>query len=443
MAVIEKLMQRLLLFCLLLMAFASVAQEKDSTAVYKKRVLESTEVDFLMSYYTQDGSNAAVTGGIGTEKLQDITPTFVVSIPLNDDDVLSVDAGISAYTSASSSNINPFDKRGSEADPFQASSGASSGDTWVNVTTTYTHNSDDRDRIWSGKLSVSSEYDYFSIGFGGSYTWLFNSKNTEFSLHGNVFLDTWNTIYPYELRPFREGGRGINDPLFNSITGNEDYSPVFTEFTSKTRNSYAVGVGFSQILSPRLQGSLAFDLVLQDGLLSTPFQRVYFQDFEDSFIENFHLADDIERLPGTRLKIAAGGRLHYYINEFLVVRTYYRYYTDDWGIQSNTASVELPVKLGQKFTVYPSYRFYNQTAADYFAPYNRHLSTSEFYTSDYDLSKFTANQYGFGLTYTDIFTSFHLGPFGMKSVDLKFHSYKRNTGLHSTIISGGIKFVID
>ena len=33
----------------------------DSTA-YKKRVLESTEVELLASYYTQDGSNAAVTG---------------------------------------------------------------------------------------------------------------------------------------------------------------------------------------------------------------------------------------------------------------------------------------------------------------------------------------------------------------------------------------------
>ncbi len=42
---------------------------------YKKRVLETAEVDYVMSYYTQDGSHASVTGGVGTEKLQDITPT--------------------------------------------------------------------------------------------------------------------------------------------------------------------------------------------------------------------------------------------------------------------------------------------------------------------------------------------------------------------------------
>ncbi len=421
------------------------AQSSDSVRTFKKRVLESMEVDFLMSYYFQDGNNAAVTGGIGTEKLQDITPTIVVSIPLNADDVLKLDAGISAYTSASSSNINPFDKSGSEADPFQASSGASSGDTWVNLTTTYSHSSDDRNSIWSGKFSVSSEYDYFSIGFGGSYTKLFNEKNTELSVHGNVFLDTWQTIYPYELRPFREGGRGLNDPLFtrNTITGNPDYAPVFTEFQDKQRNSYSVGIGFSQILSNRLQGSLALDLVQQQGLLSTPFQRVYFNDIDPSFIDNFRLADDIERLPDKRFKVATGGRLHYYINEWLVVRTYYRFYLDDWGITSNTASLELPVKISSKFTVYPSYRFYNQSAADYFGKYAEHLSTDSFYTSDFDLSKFNSNQYGIGFTYTDIFTSFHLGPFGLKSVDLKFNQYKRNTGLSSFIIAGGVKFVLD
>ncbi|NJW55396.1 hypothetical protein HC175_21000, partial [Salinimicrobium sp. CDJ15-91] len=119
------------------------------------RVLESTEVEFLTSLYTQDGDNAAVSGGIGTEELSDLTPTFVVSIPLNADDVLTIDVGISAYTSASSSNIDPWDS-GGPADPFTASSGASSGDVWANFNGTYSHSSDDRNRIWTAKLSVSS-----------------------------------------------------------------------------------------------------------------------------------------------------------------------------------------------------------------------------------------------------------------------------------------------
>jgi hypothetical protein len=44
-------------------------------------------------------------------KLSDIASN-VVAVPLNDDDVLTFDVGISAYTSASSSNINPYDESG-------------------------------------------------------------------------------------------------------------------------------------------------------------------------------------------------------------------------------------------------------------------------------------------------------------------------------------------
>ncbi len=406
------------LFSLFIILFSATIFAQDSTSTYKKRVLEAPEVDFLVSYYSQDGENAAVSGGIGTEKLTDFTPTIVVAIPLNDDDVLTIDAGVSAYTSASSSNIDPFDSD-SPADPFVASSGASASDLWAGGNFSYSHSSDDRNDIVSAKVSVSSEYDYFSLGFGGSYTKLFNEKNTEVSVHANVYLDTWKLLYPIELRE----------------------SSNFIGLDKKNRNSYSLGFGFSQILSKNLQGMLSLDLVQQQGLLSTPFQRVYFSDFPDRFRENFQLADDIERLPDTRFKTAVGGRLNYFINEMFVLRTYYRYYFDDWGIASHTASIEVPIKITDKFTLYPSYRFYNQTAADYFYPYETALSTYEFYTSDYDLSEFSANQFGFGVGYTDIFAKLKLARFGLKSIDLKYDYYKRDSGLHYSLISAGFKFI--
>ena len=236
------------------------AQEEDTT--YKKRVLESTELETLFSYYQQDGANAAVTGGEGTEYLTDATTTVVLSMPLNADDVLTVDAGISAYTSASSSNINPFDG-GNEANAFQASSGASRNDVLAYFNPTYTHNSDDRNHIWSANAYVSAEYDYFSLGFGGNSAWLFNERNTEFSIGANIYLDRWNPQYPIELR----------DSFIGAVAG---YTPNFQPFEQETRNSYSLSLGFSQILSRRMQASFSVDVVAQNGLLSTPFQRVYF-----------------------------------------------------------------------------------------------------------------------------------------------------------------------
>ncbi|WP_020567384.1 DUF3570 domain-containing protein [Neolewinella persica] len=431
------------LLLLLLPCTCALAQSTVKDTSYKKRVLETAELQILTSYYSQDGNNAAVSGGTGTEQLTDIHPTVIYAVPLNDDDVLTVNVGISAYSSASSSNVNPFDG-GGRADPFQASSGASKGDNWTNVTASYSHSSDDRNIVWSANLSGSTEYDYTSVGVGGSYTRIMNQKNTELSLKANVFIDGWNAIYPSELRPFDDGS-GLTNRLFQShtITGNANYNPNFARLDKTGRQSYNLGVNFSQILSRNLQGNLSLDVVQQSGLLSTPFQRVYFADIENSFIEDFALADDIERLPNSRTKIALGGRLHAYINERIVVRSFLRYYTDDWGINSVTANVEVPVKITQQFTLRPAFRYYTQTAADHFAPYDEHLSTSTFYTSDYDLSEFVANQYSLGVTYTDILASAHIWRFGLKSVDLNFSSYNRDNGFSAIQGAVGVKFVIE
>jgi hypothetical protein len=431
------------LLLLLLPCTSVLAQNVEKDTLYKKRVLETAELQILSSYYSQDGNNAAVSGGVGTEQLTDLHPTIIYAAPLNDDDVLTVNVGVSAYSSASSSNVNPFDG-GGRADPFQASSGASKGDNWANVTANYSHSSDDRNTVWTATLSGSAEYDYNSVGVGGSYTRIMNQKNTELSLKANVFIDGWNAIYPSELRPFG-GGDGLSDRLFqnNTVTGNLNYNPGFARLEKTGRQSYNLGVNFSQILSRNIQGTLSFDAVQQSGLLSTPFQRVYFSDVENSFIEDFALADDIERLPNSRTKVAIGGRLHAYVNERIVVRSFLRYYTDNWGINSVTANVEVPVKITQKFTLRPAYRYYTQTAADYFAPFDEHLSTSEFYTSDYDLSKFVANQYSLGFTYTDILASAKIWRFGLKSVDLNFSSYSRDNGFSAIQGAVGVKFVIE
>ncbi|MBR9855324.1 MAG: DUF3570 domain-containing protein [Algicola sp.] len=409
----------------------SVAWSQQNGTSYKKRVLETSEVDLLFSYYNQDGQNAAVTGGEGTEELTDATSSIVLRMPMNEDDILTVDIGLSAYTSASSSNVNPLDD-GLNVSPFDASSGESRKDVLVYINPSYQHSSDDRNSIWSVNGYVSSEYDYFSIGFGGSYTKLFNEKNTEITLSANVFLDKWNSQYPIELR------NGFFD---DRIIGNGTYDPIFSEFNDENRNSYSLSLGFSQILSRKLQGALFMDVVSQHGLLSTPFQRVYFSDFEDFYIDDFQLADNVERLPDSRFKIPVGGRLNYYLNDLVILRSYYRFYWDDWGISSHTASLEAPFKLTDKFTLYPSYRYYTQTAADYFYPKEQALSTFGYYTSDYDLSNYNAHQYGIGLQYKDIFTSARVLDFGLKTINLRFSKYDRSDGLNAFIVTLGTTFV--
>jgi hypothetical protein len=508
---------RKIVLLLLLFPLWGVAQQQNIEG-YKKRVLEATEVDILSSYYEQDGNNASVTGGIGTEQLTDVAPSFVVSIPLNDDDVLTVDVGISTYTSASSSNLNPFDLTNSNAgsgvsgasraavattaktggnryadddgfedddnfsasngysgvigSPWVASSGASRQDTWGSVSAAYAHSSDDRNQIWSANATFATEYDYLSFGFGAGITKLFNEKNTEINLKGSVFLDTWLPRYPTELDSYLESGTNLNSGFFNGVdilnsngvvtnkNGSDTWRPVdgFSLISDKKRNSFALSVSFSQILGKNTQMSIFADVVRQQGWLANPMQRVYFADIPNYFIGNpasianytssqntdvFMLADDMERLPDNRMKFPIGFRLNHYFNELITVRTYYRYYFDDWGLQAHTASVEVPIKLLQNFTFYPSYRYYTQNQIDYFAPFDTHLSTSAYYTSDFDLSAYDAHQYGFGITYTDIFTRFRTLWFGLKSIDFKYNNYHRTTGFKAHYFGIGFKFVMD
>ncbi len=425
----DKPFYTLLLIGFLLIGYNGFAQQNNS---YTKRVLETSEIDLLFSYYEQDGQNAAVTGGEGTEELTDATSTVVLRMPMNEDDVLTVDVGISAYTSASSSNVNPLDGTNLNTSPFDASSGESRQDLLAYINPSYQHSSEDRNIVWNANAYFSNEYDYVSIGFGGGYTRLFNEKNTELSISGRVFLDKWNAIYPIELR------QGFFD---DRITGNGTYNPNFLEFENENRNSYSLSLGFSQILSKKLQGALFMDLVSQNGLLSTPFQRVYFGDTEAFFIDDFQLADDVERLPESRFKVPIGGRLNYYVNDFLILRSYYRFYWDDWGITSHTASLEAPVKVTDKFTLYPTYRYYTQSAADYFYAKEGAFSTFEFYTSDYDLSQYDAHQYGLGIQYKDIFANSKILSFGLKTIDLQLSQYDRSDGLNAYIVTLGTTFI--
>ncbi|MEQ6119216.1 DUF3570 domain-containing protein [Reichenbachiella sp. MALMAid0571] len=502
-------------FYSILFIFSSVlsfaqTESQDSSRVYKKKVLEAVEVDFLMSFYSQNGQHSAVGGGVGSEKLKDNTPTLVVNIPLGNDDVLTVDAGISAYSSASSSNVNPFytlpvkTQSGSTiivqtgasqtgaanletsaavddvdddpvstgpkpiGSPWYASSGASKSDALKSLNVSYAHSSDDRNEIISVNMAVSKEYDYSSLGFGAGYTRLFNQQNTELSIKGSAYLDQWLVIYPTELNEYRlYGDDFLNSGYFNGVevydqdmnVTSDAYNPsAFSSMSKTNRNSYTASLSFSQVLSKNLQMSVFMDLILQSGLLSTPYQRVYFKDRPNYYIGQssdieyyettknngvYHLADDVERLPDTRFKIPIGLRLNYYFNEIITFRTYYRYYKDDWELEAQTASIEMPIKLSQKFTFYPSYRYYTQTKADYFAPYNTHFSSEQYYTSDYDLSTFNSKSIGFGVSYTDIFTSFKIFRLALKKIDLRYQNYKRSDKLKSNIFSFGFSFVVD
>ena len=131
-----------------------------------------------------------------------------------------------------------------------------------------------------------------------------------------------------------------------------------------------------------------------------------------------------------------------------MIRSYYRYYRDDFGINAHTVSLEIPVKLGNALTISPFFRYHTQSESKYFAAYGEHLSDEEFYTSDYDLSALSSNKYGMEIKFSPLYGigNMKVGKskiFGFKSISLRPSYYTRTTGLKAFSISLGLNFIIN
>lgn len=390
--------------CLAFLFSHQAKAQNDSVATnYKKQKLKIEEINFISSYYTQDGNNSAVTGGEGTEKLTDIATNFEVILSKRDSKnnlhTLDVNVGIDSYTSASSDKIDP-----------SSVSSASYQDIRIYPSANYSYANEEQKTIYNGGVSFSAEYDYFSIGANVGFTKTSKDNNREFSVKGMAFFDTWKVILPIELR---------SNPTDNDARHND----------AKPRNSYNLGLTLSQVINKKFQIAVLADIGYQEGLLATKFNRVYFDD----------LSVRSEKLPNTRFKIPVGIRGNYFLNDKIVLRTFYRYYYDNWDISSHTISFEPSYKLTEFSTLSLPYRFYHQSQAKYFDAKNQHQLINEYYTSDYDLSKFSSNMIGLGYHLVDS----NKGIFNIKrirSLDLRYGFYTRNDGLDSHIITLALQF---
>ncbi|QXV65625.1 DUF3570 domain-containing protein [Mucilaginibacter sp. 21P] len=380
------------------------------TSNYETRKLQLDEINIISAYYHQDGNNSAVTGGIGTEKLTDFANTIDLHMFKygngNTKHSFLFELGVDHYTSASSDKIDP-----------NTISSASMQDTRIYPSLNWTVSNEKTGRAFGLTASYSHEYDYQSFGGGVNYTWLSKNKNTQFDFKGMAFLDTWKVILPVELRPPGYGSGSERDERNGG--GSVDYRP---------RNSFSTALSISQVINTRLQALLIVEPSYQHGLLATKYQRDYFTDGSER----------AENLPDDRYKLPIGIRFNYFLDDHFIIRTFYRYYMDSWGIRAHTAELEVPIKLTSFVSVSPYYRYNNQVGTRYFAPYGQHDPNAAFYTSDYDLSTLNSSFIG-----ANIRLAPPKGVFGWQhfsALEIRAGHYTRSTGLTSNIVTLAMKF---
>jgi len=390
------------MYFMLLHAFSQVT--KDSAA-FKPRKLQLDEVNLVSSYYTQQGDHSAIQGGIGSEKVTDLANGLELKWVGWDahqrKNTLTAGLGIDIHTAASQAYISK--------------TGASrrTDGTRIYPSLDWTRENEKKGTSFSLGAYYSNEFNYQSIGVSAGATKK-TKNNGEFGLKLSGYFDRVKLIYPSEFEPARTYGGGRDE---------EDHP----DYGSSPRQTYTASFSFSQVINSRLQASFLLDLVQQHGYLGLPFHRVYFTDGNDA----------VENLPSNRFKLPVGLRLNYFLGDKVILRSYYRYYQDNWGVRSHTASFEVPVKLTPFFSVSPFYRYYTQTAANYFAPYAQHAATDTYYTSNYALSAFSSNFFGAGIRMAP-----PKGIFGthLSALELRYGHYTQTTDLMSDVISLHLQF---
>ncbi|MGA9652160.1 DUF3570 domain-containing protein [Pedobacter sp.] len=388
----------------ILSTYAQTSPEpaKADSSKYQSRKLKIDEINLVSAYYHQNGNNSAVTGGIGTEKLSDFANTIDLQMSKFNKrgrkNTFLFELGVDHYTSASSDKIDP-----------STISSASSADTRIYPSLNWTHSNEETGNSFGFTGSYSTEFDYQSMGAAFNLTRLSKDKNTQFDFKLQAFLDQWTIILPIELRTGNTG------------KGHEQYDTA-------PRNSFSASFSLSQVISQKFQASLILEPSYQKGLLATKYQRDY---FTDGSLRS-------ETLPDKRYKLPIGLRMNYFLDDRFVIRTFYRYYMDNWGIRALTAELEIPVKINSFFSISPFYRYNNQVGTKYFTPYGQHSPSEQYFTSDYDLSTLTSDFYGAGIRFAP-----PNGVFGwqrLNMLELRYGHYSRSTSLVSNIVSLNLKF---
>ena len=380
-------------------------QDKD-TSLYIARPLKMDEINLVSSYYSQNGNHSPVTGGIGTEKVMDLSNGLDVTWIGWDDmqrkHTLTAGLGFDHHTSASSAFVNK--------------SGASkTGGSRVYPSLNWNVENAQKGTGFGLGLYYSKEYNYTSYGLDAQYSKK-TKNNGEFTGKITGYFDRVKLIYPSEF---------VQQVTVTAASGGGENR---RKIPSNPRNTLTASLSFSQVINKRLQGIILLDAVEQTGYLGLPFHRVYFNDG----------TPNIEKLPSQRFKLPVGVRLNYFLGDKIILRSYYRYYVDSWGLKSNTASLEVPVKITPFLSVSPFYRYYDQTAVKYFAGYEMHTSKDQYYTSNYDLSKFHSDFFGANIRFAP-----PKGVFGMQHLsmlELRYGHYAKNIGMNANVISLNLKF---
>lgn len=237
--------------------------------------------------------------------------------------------------------------------------------------------------------NISKEYDFTSAALSTAIARDFNNKNTTLSFGVNLETDSIDAV------------GGIPDPLTSLKVGpNPEHKNGGSE--NKTVSDLLLGV--TQVMNRHWLTQLNLSVGTSSGYHSDPYKILSVLNADGSLATNpadttskWYLYDS---RPDSRSRQSLywGNKIH--LTED-VIDVSYRYYTDDWGIDSHTLDFHYRYEFGGNMYLEPHVRWYSQTSADFYHLYlSKGVDTSggasalDYASADSRLGEFTGTTFG-------------------------------------------------
>jgi hypothetical protein len=238
------------------------------------------------------------------------------------------------------------------------------------------------------ELDVSLQYAFTDIALIGGYRY---STEHDYDSHGGslgvaVDLAQHNTTLAATLRGSLDAVGRAGDPLFD-------------------RSTALVGgrVSLTQVIDARTFAEFIYELNSHTGYLASPYRYVRIADARATMLGACVFPSttcERENNPSERLRHALALNLRRALSDACSAGARYRFYRDDWQLQSHTLSADIKLALGSSWLVGIEYRLYRQNGASHYRPFYALEPFPTLRTSDKELSPFTAHRVELELSYS-------------------------------------------
>jgi Protein of unknown function (DUF3570) len=355
--------------CALLGAAGARSQEA-RVAPADSGLLEDWSVDSALAYYHENGRIQAI------EPVVNVAKVFADGQALNLDvtfDSLSGSSPNGALTSHSAQTFASPSGKVSHgyttaagqlpADPNYKDDRIAAGGNWSVPITRVT-------RVSVG-AKVSGEDDFYSATINTSIARDFNEKNTTLSLG---LFDEFDSV-----RPIGGAPSPASDYALSRKTGD------------KTKDGVGVLLGLTQVMTRNWLSEFNISVDRFKGYLNDPYKITSIIDSTGNITGYVFESRPDQR---TRKSVYWENRLAW--SPQLSTAISLRYMSDNWGVRSDTAQLHFHWSLSDVRYIEPSFRWYRQTAADFYTPFILAANGSAvvYESSDSRLGPFHALTYG-------------------------------------------------